>query len=243
MTPKAMIGVISVLKNQETFEIQRAREEGREPRVYHGVFASHPSADDRLQQAVSVARPAAGGAARVGVEDYLGQLQGVSFASSRQQGIVRDNRFYHAGLGITIAFPKDWVVLNQRNRLLAHTRTQDGILQITIDGRPENSYAARVSAEAARRTQSHRRPGAQLQRHGRLFADRALRLTARWRSTARSAMPRSIATSWSSSSRPPAARARTRFPHTTASSCRRSRRCVRSSPPSSRSPSPIASTW
>ena len=137
--PQAMIGVISVLKNQETFEIQRAREEGREPRVYHGVFASHPSADERLQQAVALAKPAKAGQTQVGVEEYLGQLQGVSFASSRQQGIVRDNRFYHAGLGITVAFPKDWVVLNQRNRLLAHTRTQDAVIQITTDGRPENT--------------------------------------------------------------------------------------------------------
>ncbi len=137
--PQAMIGVISVLKNQETFEIQRAREEGREPRVYHGVFSSHPSADTRLQQAVAVAKSPADGSARVGVEDYLKRIDGMSFGSSRQQGIVRDNRFYHAGLGITIAFPKDWVVLNQRNRLLAHTRTQDAVLQITVDGRPEKT--------------------------------------------------------------------------------------------------------
>ena len=136
---QAMIGVISVLKNQETFEIQRAREEGREPRVYHGVFASHPSADQRLQQAVAVAKPDKEGDARVGTEDYLRRIDGVAFGSSRQQGIVRDNRFYHAGLGITIAFPKDWVVLNQRNRLLAHTRTQDALLQITVDGRPDKT--------------------------------------------------------------------------------------------------------
>ncbi len=136
---QAMIGVISVLKNQETFEIQRAREEGREPRVYHGVFASHPSADQRLQQAVAVAKPSKEGAARTGAEDYLGHIQGMSFGSSRQQGIVRDNRFYHAGLGVTVAFPKDWVVLNQRNRLLAHTRTQDAVVQITADARPENT--------------------------------------------------------------------------------------------------------
>lgn len=137
--PQAIIGVIGVLKNQETFEIQRAREEGREPRVYHGVFASHPSADQRLQQAVAVAKPDKEGDARVGTEDYLRRIDGMAFGSSLQQGIVRDNRFYHAGLGITIAFPKDWVVLNQRNRLLAHTRTQDALLQITVDGRPDKT--------------------------------------------------------------------------------------------------------
>jgi predicted Zn-dependent protease len=138
-SPQAMIEVISVLKNQETFEIQRAREEGREPRVYHGVFASHPSADQRLQQVVGAAKPAAKeGELRVGKEDYFRRIDGLAFGSSRQQGMVRDNRFYHAGLGMTLAFPKDWVVLNQRNRLLAHTRTQDALVQLTVDGRPDN---------------------------------------------------------------------------------------------------------
>jgi hypothetical protein len=33
-------------------EIQRARE-NREPRVYHGVFASHPDSDTRLKEVVA----------------------------------------------------------------------------------------------------------------------------------------------------------------------------------------------
>ncbi|HZF26350.1 MAG TPA: M48 family metalloprotease [Steroidobacteraceae bacterium] len=139
--PQAMIGVIGVLKNQEVYEIDRARQEGREPRIYHGVFASHPSADERLQQAVSsvketsstvVANP------RVGVEDYLRHIDGLPFGTSKQQGTVRDNRFYHAGLGITIAFPKDWVVENQQNRLIVHSKTNDALMQMTADRRPDN---------------------------------------------------------------------------------------------------------
>jgi predicted Zn-dependent protease len=53
--PRAMTDVIGILKNQEEFEKERAQKEGREPRVYHGVFASHPSADTRLQQVVAAA--------------------------------------------------------------------------------------------------------------------------------------------------------------------------------------------
>ncbi|MFK8016091.1 MAG: M48 family metalloprotease, partial [Gammaproteobacteria bacterium] len=36
---QAMIDVVTILKNQELFELERAEKEGREPRVYHGVFA------------------------------------------------------------------------------------------------------------------------------------------------------------------------------------------------------------
>ncbi len=138
-SPQAIIDVVGVLKNQEVFEIDLARAEGREPRVYHGVFSTHPSADARLQQAVQVVGdPGNSGAGRVGREDYFQHIEGLSVGSSKAQGIVRDNRFYHSSLGITVAFPRDWVVLNQRNRLLAHTRGQDSFLQITIADRPED---------------------------------------------------------------------------------------------------------
>ena len=50
-----MIDVVRLLKNQELFEIQRANEEGREPRVYHGVFSSHPDNDTRLKEVVASA--------------------------------------------------------------------------------------------------------------------------------------------------------------------------------------------
>ena len=41
--PEAMGEVFKVFKAQETFELQRAKDEGREPQIYHGVFSSHPA--------------------------------------------------------------------------------------------------------------------------------------------------------------------------------------------------------
>jgi predicted Zn-dependent protease len=132
--PEAMQEVFKVFKAQETFEINRAKAEGREPRVYHGIFSSHPAPDDRQIQAAK-------GAANVTTEPpdgwidnrdpYLKILDGMPYGSSRAQGIVRDNRFYHAGLGLTMAFPKSWTIENQRDRILAYTRSKDAIMQIT----------------------------------------------------------------------------------------------------------------
>ena len=48
--PEKMLDVVEILKDQEEFEIQRAREDGREPRVYHGVYSTHPSNDLRLRK-------------------------------------------------------------------------------------------------------------------------------------------------------------------------------------------------
>lgn len=63
-------------------------------------------------------------------------IDGLTYGSSRAQGIVRDNRLYHAELGITIAFPRAWTVENQRDALLAYTPSKDTLMQITLKERP-----------------------------------------------------------------------------------------------------------
>lgn len=137
--PEAMAEVFKVFKDQERFELDRARQEGREPRLYHGVFSSHPAPDARTVQAAK-------GAARITTEPpggwidnraiFLRNLDGLPYGSSRVQGIVRDNRFYHAGMGVTMAFPRGWTVDNLRDRILAYTRNKDSVMQVTLDPRP-----------------------------------------------------------------------------------------------------------
>jgi predicted Zn-dependent protease len=125
--------------------LQRAKDEGREPNIYHGVFDSHPAPDAR---AVSAAK----GAAQItneppggwidGTDAYMRAIDGLPYGSSRAQGIVRDNRFYHADMGITLAFPRGWTVQNERDRILAYAKNKgsknaDAIMQITSPPRDE----------------------------------------------------------------------------------------------------------
>jgi predicted Zn-dependent protease len=144
--PEAMADMFKVLKSQESFEFQRAKDEGREPNIYHGVFDSHPAPGAR-----EIA--AAKGAAKItseppggwidGQDAYMRAIDGMPYGSSRAQGIVRDNRFYHADMGITMAFPRGWIVQNEHDRILAYTKTNktsksaDSIMQITSPPRPE----------------------------------------------------------------------------------------------------------
>jgi predicted Zn-dependent protease len=138
--PEAMGAVFKVLKSQESFELQRAKEEGREPQLYHGVFSSHPAPAEREIQAAK-------GAANITTEppggwidnreQFMRAIDGLPYGTSRAQGIVRDNRFYHADMGITMAFPRGWHIQNERDRILAYTKTKDSIMQITTAPRPE----------------------------------------------------------------------------------------------------------
>ena len=53
--PQAIIRVLRVLKNQELEDEKLAKEEGREPRRYSGLFATHPDNDTRLKEVVGEA--------------------------------------------------------------------------------------------------------------------------------------------------------------------------------------------
>ena len=120
--PDAMLEVLQVLKNQEEFEVERAKLEGREPNVYHGVFATHPSSDQRLQQAVKEAQPHVARKPSTGRDEYLTQLDGVVFGDSVKQGVRYSNKFYHKELDIALHFPEGWRIENQPDRLVALNR-------------------------------------------------------------------------------------------------------------------------
>ena len=130
--PRAMIRVIGVLKNQELFDAEIAKQEGRQPRRYHGVFATHPDSDTRLQQAVGEAEHLTVAHPREGYTDFLKQVDGLVFNDSGDQGVLRNNKFLHADLGIALSFPPDWRVQNQPDKLLATSPSSDATIQLKI---------------------------------------------------------------------------------------------------------------
>jgi predicted Zn-dependent protease len=136
--PEAMIRVISTLKAQDTFERERARLEGREPRLYHGVFASHPDNDTRLKEAVgSAGRTAAlATGSTANREGFLRAIEGLPVGSSARQGMVRDNRFYHSDMQFTLAFPRGWQVVNEPDKILAVAPKKEHIMEIRTQAPP-----------------------------------------------------------------------------------------------------------
>jgi len=130
--PSAMIDVVRLLKNQEALEIEIARQEGRPPNVYHGLFSTHPDNDTRLKEVVASAASAGSGETRPdGRDAYLRRIDGLPLGPSREQGVVRGSRFYHGTLGMTVAFPSGWAVQNQPSKVLAASPQKDAVLQLT----------------------------------------------------------------------------------------------------------------
>ena len=138
--PQAMIKVIGVLKNQELFDAEVAKAEGRQPRSYHGLFASHPDADQRLQEVVGEAGKLAG-SGRVNQEEFLRMIDKVPFGYSESQGFVRNFTFYHRELGLVLKFPDTWRISNKPDSVSASNRGDDVMIEMRLAGRAQGAPA------------------------------------------------------------------------------------------------------
>lgn len=134
--PQAVIKVIGVLKNQEEFEKKRAEAEKRAPKIYHGVFASHPSADKRLQEVVAEADKFKTVALPVVARDaYLKQVNKLLFGENAKQGMHHGNRYYHRDMDFALNFPKDWAIEYKSSYFIrAFSPDKQAMLQVE----PEN---------------------------------------------------------------------------------------------------------
>lgn len=134
--PQAMIRVIGVLKKQELFDAEVAKQEGRPPRRYHGLFATHPDNDTRLQQVVAESSKLTVQEPYEGYAAYLKQMDGLIYNDSSAQGVVRNNRFMHAELGFALAFPEGWRVQNLHDKLIASSPQADAVMQLMMGEQP-----------------------------------------------------------------------------------------------------------
>ena len=137
--PQAMVKVVGVLKNQELFDAEVAKTEGREPRGYHGVFASHPDNDTRLQQVVGEATHFKQTETRTAREEFLRKIDRMVFADSPNQGVVRNNTLYHTELGLAMRFPQGWRVKNEPRNVTAISPKDEALIDFRMAGPVEGS--------------------------------------------------------------------------------------------------------
>ena len=146
--PQAMIRVISVLKDQELFDLEVAKQEGRQPSHYHGVFATHPDNDTRLRQAVGESDHLTVEHPRGGYIDYMRHIDGLVFNDSNDQGVVRNGKFLHADLGIALTFPPEWKILNKPEKLIATSPQGDATIEFKVDDHPSGTPSDRAQRMA-----------------------------------------------------------------------------------------------
>ncbi|WHI50657.1 M48 family metalloprotease [Microbulbifer sp. MLAF003] len=137
--PQAMINVIGLLKDQETFARRRARIEGKKPQTYHGVFSTHPRNDLRLQEVVKAAGTLPEDNKETKVAYYREKTDGLVYGDNSRQS--NKNRFNHKRLGFSLLFPDGWTVANQRSSIVGSAPDSSATITIKVAKRDGNQPA------------------------------------------------------------------------------------------------------
>ena len=126
--PKNMVDVIGVLKDQERFAADSAREAGKSAPSGGSWLSSHPSNDQRLQQIRQAAAAYQGPYDDEGRARYLRAIDGINFGDSRDQGVVRGRQFFHEPLGLALTAPLGWRIQNSADAVLVMSPSEDAAL-------------------------------------------------------------------------------------------------------------------
>lgn len=133
-SPDDMVGVISILKDQELFAAERARKEGRQVQGYHGLFSTHPRNDQRLREVIKAADRLRDTSKPLPDDGrFLRLTDGMAYGESEKQGITRGNKFYHKGLDLFVEFPQGWRIQNTTSVLAALAPDGSKMIQMRMD--------------------------------------------------------------------------------------------------------------
>jgi predicted Zn-dependent protease len=116
-SPKHMVDVIGLLKDQERFAADNARAAGKKVPEGGNWLASHPSNDQRLQAITRIAEGYKGSTREEGQQRYLQAIDGITYGESRDQGVVRGQNFFHEPLGLVLTAPAGWSFDNNPDEL------------------------------------------------------------------------------------------------------------------------------
>jgi predicted Zn-dependent protease len=138
-----MIDVIQMLKNQEAFDADVARQAGRSVPPRTNWLASHPSSEKRLADIRQTALLNHNPKAEVGRERYLQAINGIVFGESREEGVTRGAQFFHEPLGFALTAPPGWRMQNSSSNLTVINAAGDAALVMrTVPAAAGETHAA-----------------------------------------------------------------------------------------------------
>lgn len=139
--PQALLQVIGVLKDQEQFQRTVARASGKPGGTYHGLYATHPRNDQRLQTVIQAA-------SELAMDEYVESpelpgefkrhLDGLAWGPNAE-GNREKNRYYHNKLGFTFQHPEGWTVQSNSQAVVASAPDGSASLTVTLRRRDANT--------------------------------------------------------------------------------------------------------
>lgn len=137
--PESLLEVIGALKDQEQFQRVKAKAGGKPVASYHGLYATHPRNDQRLQQVIKTAggldistQPEDPSVPSEFKRHIEGLVWGKSVPSNRAE-----TRYYHNKLGFTLEPPQNWSVNAGAKAIVASAPDGGTSLTITVRRRDQ----------------------------------------------------------------------------------------------------------
>ena len=135
----ALLEVIGVLKDQEQFQRVKAKSTGKKVGTYHGLYATHPRNDQRLQTVIRTA-------GELQLDEYVENPEIPGEFRRHTEGLVwgqsvqdqrAENRYYHNKLGFSFEHPAGWTVKAGASSIAASAA--DGSATLTVSLRRRDS--------------------------------------------------------------------------------------------------------
>jgi predicted Zn-dependent protease len=149
--PDSLLEVIGVLKDQEQFQRVKAKSTGKPVASYHGLYATHPRNDQRLQTVIRTAGDLTTGETTVNPEvpgEFRRQIEGLVWGPSVQSERA-ENRYYHNKLGFSFEPPPGWQVTAGSKAIVASAPDGSASLTLTIRRRDQASTPRSVLESSA----------------------------------------------------------------------------------------------
>jgi predicted Zn-dependent protease len=124
----------------EVFEMLRRVSESGEAGRVPGWASTHPDPERRSERTRAVLAEVEKGGA-VGIDAYLGRINGMTYGPDPREGFFTDNRFDHPELGFRFEFPPGWEAVHAREVVFAVSGDQRALVQISL-ARETNLQAA-----------------------------------------------------------------------------------------------------
>jgi predicted Zn-dependent protease len=122
--PDAMIGVFQMLADAGS-----GGDEGRVPEW----SLTHPYPENREQNIrEEITRTGVDTDGRLGVDEYLSQLDGLVYGEDPRQGFFEDTRFLHPELEFELVFPSGWQTVNQRTVVAAVAPSETAVMTLQV---------------------------------------------------------------------------------------------------------------
>ena len=129
--PNAMLDVIGVLKDHETYQRARAKAAGQQSQSYHGLYSTHPRNDLRLQEVIRAAGELeTTEVTLIDPTEYREMTEGMSYGKSSAPPKREEDRYYHNKLGFTFAIPEQWTT--ERGSRAIVTSADDGSARMLL---------------------------------------------------------------------------------------------------------------